>query len=145
MKNDRISKNSLNPKMGKEFEEKVSKILTERYSIKFETLAIPIGKPSKEHKFDLVSEDKKYIVECKCYSWTEGGNIPSAKMAILNEAVFYLSHVSKDKDRWIVMKKDFSIERQKTLARYYFQINQHLLDGVKIWEVDESGNISEIS
>jgi len=43
----------------------------------------------KVHKFDLVSQNKKMVVECKKYYWTKGGNPPSAKFATLNEAVFY--------------------------------------------------------
>ena len=38
---------------------------------------LPIGKPAKSHHFDCVSEDGQIIVECKCYTWTNTGNITS--------------------------------------------------------------------
>ena len=136
------SQNSQNPRRGREFEEKVAQILSEKYGMEFKKLPIRIGHPPKEHEFDLVSQDKKYVIECKCYTWKK--NVPAAKMAILNEAVFYLSHLS-NKYRWIVMKKDFSKRKKKTLAQYYFLTNRHLLDGVKIWEVDENDHIRKIS
>lgn len=138
MGNKSRSQNSLNPKKGADFEKRVREATSKRFGIIFEKRSIKIGNPPKEHKFDLVSEDGKYIIECKCYSWTEAGNIPAAKMAILNEAVFYLSHLHKNKQRFLIMKKHFSKEKQETLAEYYFRINRHLLDGVKIFEFDEN-------
>ncbi len=67
---------------------------------------IPIGRPAKGHRFDLVSEDGRYVGECKNYSWTEGGNVPSAKMGFINEAVFYLSWLPKSASRFVVMRRD---------------------------------------
>ena len=52
---------------------------------------IPIGDPAKDHKFDIVSGDNSIAIECKCYTWTVTGNVPSAKMGFTNEAAFYLS------------------------------------------------------
>lgn len=145
MRNKSRSQNSLNPKRGADFEKRVAKVASMIFGIVLEKRPIKIGNPPKEHRFDLVSKDGKYIIECKCYSWTGGGNIPAAKMAILNEAVFYLSHLSKNKHRFLIMKKDFSKEKQETLASYYFRINRHLLDDVRIFELDESTDkLSEI-
>ena len=44
---------------------------------------VPVGNPPKEHRFDVVSADGDIIIECKCYTWTNGGNVPSAKMSTL--------------------------------------------------------------
>ena len=66
---------------------KAAEVLTKHYGVNFRLdFQIPIGKPPKDHKFDLVSEDEEIIGECKNYSWTETGNIPSAKMEFTNEA-----------------------------------------------------------
>ncbi|MBR3621310.1 MAG: hypothetical protein IKN56_07345, partial [Clostridia bacterium] len=56
----------------------------------------------KEHKFDLVSADGSIAVECKRYTWTETGNVPSAKMGFCNEAAFYLSFLPDNVDKYIV-------------------------------------------
>lgn len=47
-----------------------------------------MGKIKKKHSFDLGCKDKK-IVECKSHKWTSGGNIPSAKLNVWNEAMYY--------------------------------------------------------
>lgn len=64
---------------------------------------LAIGNPPKGHKFDIVSEDAHIAIECKRYTWTEGGNVPSAKMGTMNEAVFYLSFLPDTYDKYIVM------------------------------------------
>jgi hypothetical protein len=104
-----------------------------------------IGNPPKKHKFDLVSADFRYIGECKNYSWTETGNVPSAKMTCLNEAVFYLQHVSHDTHRFVVLRRDTCVKRTESLGEYYFRMNQHLLNGVLVLELDvEAQSLCEI-
>src|SRR5512139_2606533 len=99
--------NSMNTQKGRQFQEVAAQVLARHFKVDFETdYEITIGKPSKKHKFDLVSVDHKYIGESKNYSWTETGNIPSAKMAFMNEAVFYLQHVPSTVYRFVVMRKD---------------------------------------
>lgn len=70
----------------------------------FNQYALAIGNPPKDHTFDLVSVDLHDVGESKNYSWTEGNNVPSAKMGFINEAVFYLQHVPRDKHRFVVMR-----------------------------------------
>ena len=106
---------------------------------------IKIGRPAKEHKFDLVSKDQKYVGECKNYSWTESGNVPSAKMGFINEATFYLLHLPRSTKKFIVMRKDICKKRKETLAEYYYRTNHHLLKDVFIIEIDiDSNKIKEI-
>ena len=86
-----MNTNSENPKVGKAFQEMVCKSVSEYFQTDFDLeVAIPIGYPSKNHNFDCVSDDKKIVIECKCYSWTDTGNVPSAKMMGMNEALFYI-------------------------------------------------------
>ena len=83
--------NSENPHVGRKFQEFVQTILKEKYNTYFEQeAAIPIGRPPKEHKFDLANADRSIVAGCKCYTWTDSGNVPSAKLMDLAEAVFYL-------------------------------------------------------
>ena len=50
---------------------------------------VGIGNIKKEHAFDLGCKKQKIIVECKSHKWTSGGNVPSAKLTVWNEAMFY--------------------------------------------------------
>ncbi len=128
--------NNQNPKRGRDFEEKASHALQKKYGQKFAMKAIGIGNPPKLHNFDLVSEDDNIIVECKNYSYTETGNVPSAKMAFLNEAVLYLSHTSRDAKKIIMIRKDRHSKRGESLADYYKRAYFHLLNGIMIMELD---------
>lgn len=130
------STNSKNPKKGKDFEEKVCRALENKYHQNFSKQAIKIGNPPKLHDFDLVSDDKNIIVECKNYSWTETGNIPSAKMALINEAVLYLSHTPNNTKKIIVLRRDNHSKRKESLAAYYRRIYFHLLNNIIIMELD---------
>lgn len=128
---------SLNTEKGRDFQKLAVVMLGDQFRVRFNIeQPIPIGNPPKNHKFDLVSEDQQYIGESKNYSWTEGGNVPSAKLGFINEAVFYLQHVNKDKKRFIVMRRDVDDKHSESLAEYYFRTYKHLLNGVFIIEID---------
>ena len=131
------SDNRQNPAKGKAFQTKAATVLGDYFRVGFELdQALPIGQPAKLHKFDLVSEDRCYVGECKNYGWTRGGNMPSAKMAFVNEAVLYLKHLSRRITRFVVMRRDLRWDGKETLAQYYERTYRHLLGGVMILEVD---------
>jgi len=137
--------NSDNPIKGKMFQQKVLHLAEKKFNKNFiEEKSVKIGNPGKDHKFDCVSDDLKIIIECKCYSWTEGNNVPSAKLATLNEAVLYMSNAEPTAMKIIAMKKDVSLKKQETLAQYYLRINGHLLKDIQIWEVDENDNFYRV-
>ena len=132
-----MNKNSENPRVGKEFQLAVKEWFEEAYNSSFEIeRKIAIGRPAKLHSFDISSLDESIVVECKCYTWTETGNIPSAKMGFTNEAAFYLSFLPDDTERIIVMLHAEHAKRNETLAEYYFRTNRHLLGKIKIYELD---------
>ena len=132
-----MNKNSENPRVGKEFQLAVKEWFEEAYTAPFEIEhKIAIGRPAKLHSFDISSLDESIVVECKCYTWTETGNIPSAKMGFVNEAAFYLSFLPDDTERIIVMLHAEHVKRRETLAEYYFRTNRHLLGKIKIYEFD---------
>lgn len=139
--------NSQNSKKGKDFQEFVREVLVEKFGVDFVSeTAFAIGNPAKDHKFSLVSIDSKIIAVTKNYSWTETGNVPSGKMASLNETVFYLQHAPSDTKKLIVLKWDKHPKRKESLAEYYFRTYKHLLDDVKILEVDSNTrSIKEIT
>ena len=129
--------NSDNPRRGREFQELAAHVLEDHWAVPFELeVPFPIGDPPKQHKFDLASEDRKFVGESKCYSWTESGNMPSAKMAFVNQAVFYLSHLPHGITRFVVMPRDIRPRTGEALADYYYRTYRHLLNGVLVVEID---------
>ena len=74
---------------------------------------ISIGNPPKDHKFDIVADNDTIAIECKRYTWTETGNVPSAKMGFTNEAAFYLSFLPDSYKKIIVMLSVPIIRREK--------------------------------
>lgn len=132
-----MNSNSENPRVGKEFQVAVKRWFENALGTKFEIeRKIAIGSPAKLHSFDISDCREKIVIECKCYTWTETGNVPSAKMGFVNEAAFYLSFLDSDVDKTIVMAKSTHPKRDETLAEYYFRTYRHLLGKIKILEYD---------
>lgn len=132
-----MNSNNDNPKVGKQFQLEVKKWFEEHKNLSFVLeKRIAIGNPPKLHGFDIADEDCMIVVECKCYTWTETGNIPSAKMGFVNEAAFYLSLLPNDVEKAIVMLKSTHLSRKETLAEYYFRTNHHLLGKTIVMEFD---------
>lgn len=131
--------NSDNPIKGKEFQEQVLRWFEKHYNRTFELeKSIPIGNPPKGHKFDILDKTGAIAIECKRYTWTETGNVPSAKMGFTNEAAFYLTFLPNNYEKYIVMvkAKHPNPDRKETLAEYYYRINKHLLENIKVAEYD---------
>ena len=134
--------NSENPRVGRKFQEFVQTILKEKYNTYFEQeAAIPIGRPPKEHKFDLANADRSIVAECKCYTWTDSGNVPSAKLMGLDEAVFYFGFLPSETKKLLCMKKAVFRGKQETLAEYYVRAHGHLLEDVSVIEISDDGTI----
>ena len=106
--------NSENPHVGRQFQELVKTVLEDAYCTAFEQEAsIPIGKPAKDHKYDLANRDRSIVAECKCYTWTDSGNVPSAKLMGLDEAVFYFGFLPQGTKKILCMKKRPTKGRQR--------------------------------
>ncbi len=102
--------------------------------------SVQIGLSSKkDRKFDLGSDDPPLLVECKSHRWTTGGNVPSAKMTVWNEAMYYFHLAPKRYKKVLSVLHDFSDRRSESLAEYYVRNYSHLIPiDVKILEYDES-------
>jgi hypothetical protein len=102
-------------------------------------MAVEIGISGRKlHKFDLGDERKKVIVECKAHTWTEGANVPSAKMTAWNQAMFFFYAAPTGYRKILFVLKDFSQTRNETLGEYYIRTNLHLIpNDVEVWEYDE--------
>lgn len=142
----RVRRNSENPRRGREFQQLAASVLGKHWGVPFELeVAFAIGRPPKEHRFDLSSADRQYVGETKNYTWTETGNMPSAKMAFINEAVFYLSHLPAEHVRFVAMLRDVRPRTGEPLADYYYRTYRHLLNGVKVIEIDPAtGGVREV-
>jgi len=96
---------------------------------------IGVSVQKKRHKFDLGSEKPPTLVECKAHKWTEGGNSPSAKMSVWNEARYYFVTAPSHFRKILFVLK--STCKDKTLASYYIQRFEHLIpEDVELWEFD---------
>ena len=98
-----------------------------------------IGTPGKEHAFDLASKDQSIVIECKNYTWTKTGRVPSAKISTINEAVLYFSFLDENTQKILCLMKSEHPERKETLAEYYAHTYDHLLRDIIIHEVSKDG------
>lgn len=136
---------SSNTYVGRTFQEAVQSILEGKYHMRFEQeVTIPIGRPPKGHKYDLANGDRTIVAECKCYSWTESGNIPSAKLMGLDEAVFYFGFLPAETQKLLCMKRAVFHGKAETLAEYYVRVHGHLLGDVSVLEISDDGTLRVI-
>ena len=140
-----MNSNSDNPKVGRAFQLQVQKWFeADQGQTFFLEQPILIGSPAKPHKFDIADETHRVVIECKCYMWTDAGNIPSAKLKGLNEAVFYFSFLPAETEKLLVMAYATHPKRSETLAEYYYRMNCHLLGDVKVVEFNVATNTMRI-
>ena len=139
------NKNSENPHVGHNFETLVKSILEAEFQTRFESEArVAIGRPAKDHKFDLANQDRSIVAECKCYTWTGSGNVPSAKLMGLDEAVFYFGFLPPETKKLLCMKKAVYRGKTETLAEYYVRVHGHLLSDIFVYEISDDGTIRMI-
>jgi hypothetical protein len=138
--------NSDNTSKGLAFESAVGRFLSESgFAVtKAFPVAIGVDEIKRPHKFDLGGDNPKVVVECKCHSWTEGGNAPSAKMSVWNEAMYYFSLVPDNYRKMLfVLLSRFDTEGE-TLLAYYIRRFGHLIPfGVEIWEYDPAAKVAK--
>lgn len=105
-----------------------------------------VSKTKKVHCFDLGTETAKIIVECKSHRWTAGARVPSAKMAVWNEAMYYFHLAPYDYRKVFFVLYDCRKERGESLLSYYKRTYLHMIpDGVEFLEWDvASGDIVKV-
>jgi hypothetical protein len=105
--------------------------------------AVPVGgKVKKSHKFDLGSAVPPILVECKSYTWTSGGNSPSAKIRGINEAMLLFSLAPDDYRKIMFLLKH--MRKEVSLAQHYLKNQSHLIpEKVEVWEYDLELEIGE--
>jgi hypothetical protein len=125
-----------NAHVGMEFEEATRLFFAETGIALRPGFIVPVGfKVKKPHKFDLGSEDPPILVECKSYTWTSGGNSPSAKIRGLNEVMLLFSVAPKYFRKILFVLKN--LRRDVSLADHYIKTQGHLIGpNIEIWEFD---------
>ena len=124
-----------------EFFAKKAITLSRNFAVK-----IGVSENKKIHCFDLGSHPEKIIVECKSHRWTAGGRVPSAKMAVWNEAMYYFHLAPKDYRKILFVLHDRRTDGGESLLSYYKRTYPHMIpDGVEFLEWDIlSGGIVKI-
>jgi len=112
-------------------------VLTREYPAK-----VGIGsKATKNHRFDFGSSE--VLVECKCYTWREGGGNPSAKVSTLNEAMMYFHSTPGSFRKMLFLPKTpkNGVRSPETLVEYYVRQHGHFIPAsVEVWEMDVQTN-----
>jgi len=137
-----------NAHVGRIFEESVQEYFHSQGLMLDKKIKVNVGfsLKKKEHEFDLGSLVSKVIVECKSHRWTrnkkkEIQNVPSAKLTVWNEAMYYFVCAPKEYRKILVVAYDYWPKRDLTLAQYYIKTYYHLIpDDVELWELNEDEN-----
>jgi hypothetical protein len=104
---------------------------------------VGIGPAKKAHFFDLGCSSQKWLVECKSHRWTAGHNVPSAKLTVWNEAMYYFHAAPAEYKKVLFVLKDIRRGTGETLTNYYLRTYGHLIpSGVEFWEYDESMGVA---
>jgi len=93
----------------------------------------------RSHFFDLVTRDRDVVAESKAFSWTATGNVPSAKISTLREAVTYLRGLPNGTTRYLIIKRSTHPRKKETLAEYFVRLNEEMLGAVNVLELPEEG------
>lgn len=92
----------------------------------------------KSHRFDMGSAKGRTIVECKSHTWTAGGNMPSAKLTVWDQAMLYFYLAPRGWRKLFVVKHDIHPKSGQSLCAYYLRTHHHVIpDEVEFWEFDE--------
>lgn len=114
-----------------EFEVRVGRYLERTFNQPFGQRILSLGH-GQGHAVDQVSADGKILVECKSYTWTSGGNMPSGKIATLREAVFLLKSCPGERRILVMQRRPFP--GRELLVDYFCRLNRGLLDGIEVWD-----------
>lgn len=133
-----------NTHVGRDFEDRAAHILaTQGLSLaRNHKVLCGLGNIKKHHAFDFGSDDPRVIVECKCQTWTSGGNIPSAKMKNWAEAMFYFHMAPVDYRKIFFIERSLRDGYAESLGVYFRRTQAHMIPhGVEFWELDRDTDV----
>jgi hypothetical protein len=81
----------MNVSRGAAFSTKANRVFSRDLGFALDVeVPLDIGDTPKPHRFDLANRASRVAIECKAYTWTASGNVPSAKIAAAREALLFL-------------------------------------------------------
>jgi len=127
-----------NAHAGREFEKSARDFLSSQgLELDFNFSALIGHERKKAHKFDLGGDSPPVLVECKSYTWTSGGNTPSAKLRSLNEAMLHFILAPPGYRKILIVQESFRESRSESLAEYYLRTQGHMVpEDVEVWELN---------
>ncbi len=132
--------NKDNPRRGSKFEALVQSFFATQGTNLRRDFIVPVGAHSEKRprKFDLGSTRPPVLVECKRHTWTGGGNAPSAKLAVWNEAMYFFTTAPSKYRKILAVLRH--VRRGQSLAEHYVTRFRHMIPRrVEIWEVASNG------
>jgi len=134
-------KNSVsNTRVGVDFENLTYEYFKKLFPALKKSFSVSIGHINKKkHRFDMGCSEKKVIIECKSHTWTEGDNVPSAKLTTWDQTATFFFLAPKGYKKLFIVKHDINHKTKESLCAYYLRTHSHMVPGgVEFWEVDES-------
>jgi hypothetical protein len=99
------------------------------------SVPIGVGRRKKKHRFDLGCEDPPILIECKSHNFTVSGNMPSAKITVWNEAMYFFQLAPKKYRKVLFVLEAMHVRKTDSLATCYVRNYGHLIPaGVEIVE-----------
>lgn len=139
---------SSNSHVGRDFEQVAWSYFQQTENLQLQKcfpVQIGIGANKKCRRFDLGLETPAILVECKSHRWTETGNMPSAKVTVWNESMFYFLLAPSHYRKILFVLRDRHIRKTESLAEYYVRTYLHLIPSdVSIMEFDESSSAVKV-
>ncbi len=136
-----------NAHVGRDFESLALQVLSEKgipVRLNFD-VEVGIAESKKLHRFDLGSDSPPVLIECKSHRWTSGSNVPSAKMTVWNEVMYYFHCAPSTYRKILFVLRDLRPSNGESLAAYYIRTYSHLIPSdVEIWEFDPASGGCEI-
>ncbi len=128
-----------NAQVGADFELVALKFFAKQGIAFSRDFPVEIGLARKKiHCFDLGTANEKVLVECKSHRWTAGARVPSAKMTVWNEAMYYFHLAPTDYRKILFVLHDRREAEGESLLAYYKRTHFHMIpDGVEFMEWDE--------
>jgi hypothetical protein len=129
-----------NAHVGSDFEQVALKFFATQEIILSRDFRIEIGlSKKKRHCFDLGAEAPKVLVECKSHRWTASARVPSAKLTVWNEAMYYFHLAPPGYRKVFFVLHDRRQSEGESLLAYYKRTYAHLIpDDVEFMEWDEA-------
>ncbi len=148
MKNFQPDDSVSNAHVGRDFEEVARDYFLQTEGLQLQkSFAVDLGANiiKKRRRFDLGPEEPAILVECKSHRWTETGNMPSAKITVWNESMFYF-HLAPSRYRKVLFViRHVHSRRPESLAERYIKNYSHLIPaGVSIIEFDEASSSAKM-